>query len=570
MARIPREAPADLRLVESISISTLDPASVSHLQDIRVLIQILEGLMVFDPSRPDPVPGCAASVDVDSGGRRYRYRLRAEARWSNGDPVIADDFLFAWRRAIEPGTRQDYAFFLDFVAGVPEYVAWRHAEISRIGELPGASRRAACDAHLAEADRRFGATVGLAAPSPDIVEIRLSRPVPYWLDLMSNPVFLPLNRRAVEPYRRISDTGLIYYEPGWSRPGRMVCNGPYMLADWRFKRSVRLARNPHYRDAGPAAPRSVEILDVADPNTAWLMYAAGRVDWLPSLDAGFVPELLARSDSPFPIALNRGADRPRRDIHAFPCFGTYFYSFNCLPTRPDGSANPFHDARVRRAFVLAVDAEAVCRSVLRQNEIPAESFIPPDSIAGYPRVAGLAFDPIEARRLLAEAGFAEPRRLPETVISFNNEANHALIAQTVAAMLRANLGVRVRIEGKEGQTFADDKQRHRFHIARASWYGDYSDPTTFLDTLATGNGNNDSGYSDPEYDALLDAAGRAADEGERMRILARAEARIVTETLPILPLFHYVNVYAFDPQRVRGLAPNVRLLIPYKDLEVRR
>lgn len=573
---VPRRPGADLRVVESVSIATLDPAAISVLQDIRVVMQLYEGLTVFDPPASaggagvrKPALGCAERYEVDAAGTVYRFHLRSDARWSNGDAVTPDDFLFAWQRAIEPGTAQDYAFFLDAIAGLREYVAWRRTEIDRIGRLPADRRRAARDQHLAEADRRFKEYVGLRTVGPQTLEIRLEHPVPYWLDLLSAPVFLPLHRATVERFRRIGETGLIFYDARWTKPGATVYNGPFVLDEWRFKRSLTLRRNPAYWDRDRVRLQSVEILDVADPNTAWLMYAAGRVDWIASLEATFTPELVARADSPFATALNHdGLDR--NDIHAFGAFGTYFYNFNCLPELPDGRINPFADPRVRRAFALAVDKQALCKSVLRRAETPAVTLIPPGAIPGYPTVAGLPFDPPAARRLLADAGYPDAALFPEVVIRFNNESYHGLIAQSIAAMFHAHLGVRVRVEGKESQSYREDKQNHRFMIARASWFGDYTDPTTFLDTLATDNGNNDSAYTDPAYDALLRRADAEPDAAKRLALLAQAETRVCRETLPILPLFHYVNIYAFDPARIRSLTLHPRLLVPYKRLEVVR
>jgi len=564
----PHHERADLRLIENVSISTVDPAAVSQLQDIRVAIQVFEGLTAFNPAGGPPRRGCAADWTVDESETEYEFHLRPDAKWSNGDAVTARDFVFAWRRAIEPGTAKDYAFLFESIVGMKAYVDWRHAEIDRIAALPEADRTAARDAHLAEADRRFTDTVAMSADDRTL-RVRLMRPVAYWLDLLSTPVFMPLHEATVRPHRVLDDAGHVFYDPRWMRPGHTVFNGPYVLAGWRFKRSLTLRANPNYWDFNRLAVRSVEILDVQDANTAWLMYDDGRVDMLPSVKAVYTPELVARSDSPFAHALNHTAGG-RSDIHAVGAFGTYFYNLNCKPRLPGGLPNPLARPALRRAIALAVDAEALCRAVLRQNEVPAETLIPPGTISGYPSVSGLPFDPIRARRELAAAGYRSPADVPEIVISYNHESNHGVIAQTVESMLRKNLGIRVRTEGKEAQTFSAAKQVQNFQIARASWYGDYGDPTTFLDVFTTGNGNNDSGYSDPQYDAIIRRAEQTDDPDERLRVLAGAEARLVQETLPLLPLYHDVNVYAFQPDRVRGVVLNPRLLIHYRDLEVRR
>lgn len=564
---------AELRIVEGVSIATLDPAQISWLQDIRVVIQLYEGIFVPSPSG-GVQPGCAeligkAEPDVFARQRTYQFAIRPGSCWSNGDPLTADDFLFAWRRAIEPGTAKDYAFFLDSIRGVPEYVAWRHSEIARIGAIPASARPGAVAAHLREADARFVRGVGLGSEGPAVLRVELSRPVAYWPELLAYPVFLPLHRASVERFRRVGESGVIYTDPRWCKPGNTVYNGPYELEGWRFKRGLRLRRNPFFREAARVRIDSIECADVVDPNTAWLMYDTGAVDWLMSLETSFAPELLARSTSPLPGALNR-TGRDRRDIHAFPAFGTYFYNLNCAERLPDGTPNPLADARIRRAICCAVDRESLCREVTRRGEPAATTLIPPGMIPGYPAPAGLSYDPARARRLLAEAGHADGFSLPEISLLFNTEAEHGLIAQSVAAMLRQSLGLRVRLVGKEAQTYREDKKQHAFMLARASWYGDYADPTSFLSVFTSGNGNNDSAYADPTYDRLLAAADARTEARSRLRALADCEHFLLTTGASLLPLFHYVNIYAFDPERLRGVTLNPRLVIPYGALEVRR
>lgn len=559
----------DLRLIENVSIGTIDPAAISQLQDIRVAIQVFEGLTAFNPEGGEPRKACAADWSVDDSKTNWEFRLRPDARWSNGDPVTAGDFLFAWRRAIEPGTAKDYAFFFELIAGVKEYVEWRHAEIARIAALPAEARPAARDAHLAESDARFRDTVALSTDGSHTLRMRLTRPVAYWLDLLSTPVFMPLHESSVRPFRVLDDSGHVFYDPRWLRPGLTNFNGPYVLSDWRFKRSVTLRANPMHPDQAAVRVRSVEILDVTDSNTAWLMYDDGRVDMLPSVKAVYTPELVERSNSPYPDALNHNVGG-RDDIHAIGAFGTYFYNLNCLPRLPGGKPNPLAHPALRRAIAHSIDRVALCRGVLRQNETPAHTLIPPGTIDGYPSIEGLPFDPAKARAELATAGYRSPSDVPELVISYNHEANHGLIAQTVESMLRKHLGIRVRTEGKESQTFSAAKQVHDFQIARASWYGDYGDPTTFLDVFTSGNGNNDSGYRDSSFDALLAMAEKTDSPASRLQLLSKAEKHLMLETLPVLPLYHDVNVYAFRPNQVRGIQLNPRLLIHYRDLEVRR
>ena len=370
------EPRADFRFINRGSIFTLDPAAMSWMQDIRLALTVWEGLYTYDPETTEPIPGCAFPAEISDGERTYTFRIRPEARWHNGDPVTAHDFVFGWRRAMEPGTAADYAFFFDLIEGVKDYKAWRLSETERIGSIEDAGRqRAARDAHLAEADRRFAETVGIRALDDKTLRVRLARPVAYFLDLCAFSTFLPVHRPSVEPFKIIGDQGVIYYSEQWVKPGNAVFNGPFYITEWKFKQHIRLAKNPHYWNRDAVKLNTIEMVDVEDPNTAWLLYSSGSVDWLSELDTDYAPKLIASSASPFAIATNHsGAER--NDIHAFPAFGTYFYNFNCKEKLPDGQPNPFHDPRVRQAFTMAVDREQLVKEVIRRGNPVATTMVP--------------------------------------------------------------------------------------------------------------------------------------------------------------------------------------------------
>ena len=576
---------AEFVFVNRGTIKTLDPAAMSWMQDIRLALTIWEGLTTYDPQTTKPIPGAARQPEISDDRLTYTFRLRPEARWSNGDAVTAHDFACAWRRAVEPGTAADYAFMFNHIDGVEAYCAWRNAEIERLGALRGAEQRAARDAHLAEADRRWADTVGLKVLGPRTLRVRLRQPVAYFLDLCAFSIFLPVHHASIQRFRTVSPEGLIYYDQQWTKPVNTHHNGPFAMTAWTFKRSIRLKRNPHYWDRANVRLATAEMLSVPDANTAWLMYEAGTVDWLSDLSMDYASRLIKESVSPLPGATNGpgsypGTPKARRDVHAFPAFGTYFYNFNCEPALPDGQPNPWIDPRVRQAFTMAVDKQALVDRVTRKGELPATAFIPPGSIAGYPSVTGLPYDPDRARALMAEAGWRDTdgdgvldrdgRRFPEVVVLFNTGFNHDRIAEAIGQMWREQLGVTTSIKGYDVKTFADYKKRAEYIICRASWFGDYGDPTTFLDMFQSDNGNNDSHYRDAKYDAMLVAAERQPTPELRMQKLAEAETYLVNEGLPLLPLYYYVNAFAFDPDRVRHLYLTPRMMTMLKPVEVRR
>jgi len=563
---------ADFVFVNRGTIATLDPAAMSWMQDIRLALTVWEGLYSYHPVTTEPIPATSLPAEISPDGQTYTFRIRPDARWSNGDPVTAHDFAYAWRRAVEPGTSADYAFFFNLIEGVQAYVAWRYENVERISHLPANQRTAERDMHLREADVRWQ-KVGIDAIDAKTLRVTLERPVAYFLDLCAFSIFLPVHRQSVERFKVIGDTGLIYYDEQWTKPYNTHFNGPFVMTEWLFRRSIKLERNPHYWDHQAVKLSTIQMLDVEDANTAWLMYSAGAVDWLSSLDMDYAPELIRRSASPLPGALNdpnsrRGNTPTRRDIHAFPAFGTYFYNFNCEPKLPDGTDNPWHDRRVRQAFALAVDKQQLVDRVIRRGNLPADTFIPPRSIPNYPTVAGLGFDPARARELLAEAGFTDMSNFPVVEVLFNTGFNHGQIAEAICKMWETNLGVRTAIRGIEVKLFREDKKNARYVVCRASWYGDYGDPTTFLEMFQSENGNNDSHFRDRTYDDMLEEAERQPTPEKRLAKLAEAERYLVNEALPLLPLYYYVNIFALDPDRVANLHLTPRMMTMLKYVEV--
>lgn len=561
---------ADFTFINRGIIGTLDPAAMSWMQDIRMALTVWEGLCRYDPETTTPIPGNAFEPEISDDRRVYTFTLRPEARWSNGDPVTADDFVFGWRRAFEPGTAGDYALFFNLIDGVEAYTAWRHKEVQRIGTIgDDAEKRAARDDHFAEADRRFARIVGIEAIDDKTLRVRLARPVPYFLDLCAFSTFLPVHRASVERFEIVSDNGLVYYDEQWVKPGNAVHNGPFTMTEWKFKQHILLDKNPHYWNRDAVKLRRIKELEVEDANTAWLLYSGGSVDWLSYVKTIYTPRLIAQSDSPLPGTLNH-AGTQRNDIHVVPAFGTYFYNFNCTDTLPGGKPNPFIDPRVRQAFTMAVDKQTLVDQVVREGNDVATTFIPPGTIAGYPDVVGLPHDVTRARTLLAEAGYPDGEGFPEVVLLYNTGFHHGPIGEAIIGMWTRALGVTGRIEGIEGKTFLEHKKNVNYVVCRAGWYGDYADPTTFLEMFETGNGNNDSGYSDPAYDRLLTAARDEIDPDRRMARLAEAEAYLINEGLPFLPLYHDVTICAFDPDRIKNLHLTPRMMTMMYPVEVNR
>ena len=595
---------ADFTYAIGDSIETLDPAQMSWHDENQLAMGLWEGLVSYHPKTLEPVEGVAyVPPRISADGRVYTFELRKDARWSNGDPVTAADFIRGWRRAIEPGIAKDYKFLLlDHIQGAKDYYDWRNQAVGILTHLrdlqdkkkplaevlteepnfleilnifsppsepphwPTIAERFR-QHHLAEMDTEF-ANVGIQALDAHHLQVRLLRPVTYMLDLFGWVTFMPVHE-SIEILRVrddpiVNDLTLWAYDPQWTKPDYhrngypgLVSNGPFYLNQWRFKRYMLLRRNPYYWDQKNVPSATMMVRIITEKNTAWLSYERGEVDWLDYLSTlDFTPTLIEQAKQQI-----------RDDIHVSQSFASYFYNFNCKKRVVNDMPNPFLDARVRLAFTLAVDKEAIVTQVRKLGNPAAYHIVPPNSIVGYECSEGPRYDPARARQLLADAGYPEGKGLGALEILYNTGHDHETPAQAIAEMWRKNLGVEITLRGKEVKTFAEDKKNQRFLIARAGWFGDYMDPTTFLDLMRKDNGNNDSGFYDPDYEALMDEAAATLDPGQRLNILARAENLLLQEQMPILPIYYYVNVHAFRPN-VKGLYTNARDTHPLKHIFV--
>lgn len=584
---------ADLVIIHRSEIFTLDPQRMSYQQDIRAAMALFETLTVLDAESSTPAPGAASSWEISEDGFTYTFHLRPEARWSNGDPVRAGDFIAAWKRAILPDTAADYTGAFFQIDGAEEFFSWR---TERLGRFAAGDRSDAADAQdlWRQTTERFDSTVGLHAPDDHTLVVRLRNPSAYFLDLSTFAVFSPIHPATLDRFTRIDEaTGQVRTDHGWTRPGVLVGNGPYMLERWRYKRDLRLRRNPHYWDAANVDAETIAVLPFEDANTAVLAFDAGGIDWVADVVVEYRADLLeqrrryeARHASEITALREQGLDGDallaalpppdrrageRRSIHAFDAFGTDFFSFNCRPELADGRSNPFHDAAVRRAFALTVDKRLLVEEVTRLRERVSGSITPPDSVPGYTPPDGLPFDPERARRELASAGWedrdgdgliedAEGRRFPTVDLLYSTgNARYQDLSLALRDLWQRLLGVTVELRGKEGKFYKDDLKKGNFMVARGGWYGDFGDPVTFLILSRTGDGNNDRAYSSPRFDALLDAADAELDPEARFEILREAERIIMEEDLPMVPICTYKTLYLYEPGRLRGLMTTPRL-----------
>lgn len=493
-SRIPERA--DLVVINGAEPETLDPALITGQPEGRIAHALFEGLTTFN-AEGRPVPGVAESWEISPDGRIYTFHLRENARWSDGSPVTAHDFVRSWERTLRPETTSAYSYMLFPI---------RNAQAFAEGKLKDFSE------------------VGAAALDNHTLRVELENPTPYFLDLCAFVTYKPV---PVELIEKVGDD--------WIKPEHIVNNGAFLLETWRINDRVRLRKNPQYWNKDNVAMETVDILPISKANTAFNFYESGQADLI--MDKGLTPPSLLDTL------------KTRDDFHAAPFLGIYFIRFNC-------SKPPFDDVRVRRAFSLAIDKREITEKITRAGEVPAHAFVPP-GIEGYVSPEGPERNPELARQLLAEAGFPDGKGFPLTTYLYSEGELNEAIAVELQSMWRQVLGVNVILARQEWKVYLNSLNSLDFGIARSSWIGDYPDPNTFLDMFVTDGGNNRTGWSDPEYDRLIQDATRETDPRKRFAILQQAERILVDTQMPICPLYYYVGIQFYDRTRLGGIEPNL-------------
>jgi len=537
---------ADFVFVESAEYNSRDPQRMTYLADIRLAGRLFETLVDLNFDDMSRNPGAAERWEISEDGRTYTFFIREDAYWSNGDPLTAHDYIYAWRRAIIPDTAAGYAFFLFTIEGAQEYYKFREAQLTayvdKAGETGGSDQEAAelWDEALEKCDE----LVRMRAVDDKTIEVTIKQRTDYFLDLVAFATYMPVHKASVEAAVTYNaETGTRLDDPTyWNDPKRLISNGPYVLEKRKFRQYSYLTANPYYWNREALKNKSLLARIIADDMAMLMAYDQGVVDYVPLVSTGTAHDLVADD---------------RNDVHVVPLAGTYIYNFNCLPKLNNGEPNPLADWRVRRALSSAVDRKQIGEKVTRLNEPPAYSFVPPGSCAGYdpPVEASPVFDPESGRALLKEAGYADGSELKGLSILYNTGSGHENIAQAVKNMWQEHLGVVVTLEGVESKISSQRGRSQDYTIRRAGWYGDYADPTSWLDIRSSLDENNTTKWSNLEFDALLAKAALSQDADQRMQLLRDAEA-IMLKECPHAVLFHYVGVSMFDPDKVKGLVPN--------------
>ncbi|MGN0834512.1 MAG: peptide ABC transporter substrate-binding protein [Candidatus Spyradosoma sp.] len=513
--------------------SALDPQFAQPgVIENRIMLALFEGLVAYDPRTLAPVPAIAESWETSADGRTWTFRLRADAKFSDGAPITSADFLFSFRRILSPKLASPCASL--FFAPV------KNARAFAKGELTDFSQ------------------VGFAAPDARTLVVELESPCPYFLSLACHSSWSVVPAHAILKFGAIDERST-----RWTRPENFVGSGPFRLKSWRVAYRIETEKNPFYRDAARVALAGVRFDAVEDQFAEEKAFNDGQYHVTNTVPPSRVPVLRAEA-SP--------------TLRLDPYLSTAFIRVNCA--RP-----PLDDPRVRRALSLALDRRALAERVMRGGETPAATLVPE---AAYAACAGTAADAsatedvpagaapaesdeahaaarereiAEARRLLAEAGFPGGAGFPRISYLFNTSDGAQFFAQAIQEMWRKNLGVRVELRNQEYKVYRTSLARGDYELARSAWSGDYLDPTTFLELFVSGGHVNWTNWTDARYDALLDAAARERVPAARERLLRDAEA-ILLEAAPIIPTLHSRSKFLLD-RRVRGWFPNLLDIHPY-------
>ena len=471
-----------LHIGNGSEIADIDPQITTGMPENRVITAISEGLTLKDPKTLKVIPGVAERWEISADGMTYTFYIRENAKWSNGDDLTANDFVQSWRRSFLPALGNQYASSLFVIKNARAFY---------------------------EGTVGFD-QVGVKALDRKTLQVQLIAPTSYFLQLLDHHSAFPVHISTIEKYGAIDERGT-----KWTRPENFVGNGAFVPKEWTPNKYISVAKNPYYWDADKVRLNEIRFYPIEKYSVEERMYRAGQLH---------VTYYLPRDKLPLYHAKNDGV------LRSFPNFATYFYRFN-------NTIKPLNDLRVRKALAYSIDRQKIVEFVTKFGQKPAYALTPPDPNSYIPK-AKMPYDPELARQLLSEAGFPGGAGFPKLSIAFNTNDEHEKIAVAIQQMWKKELGITVALDNVEWKVFLDRERQLDYEIDRASWYGDYLDPNTFLEMFTTGNGNNKTGFTNATYDELIRKAALETSAEKRMSYFQQADAILVDE-VPILPIYTY-------------------------------
>lgn len=491
------DPPADLVVINGMEPETLDPALCTGQPDGRVSAALFEGLTRVDPKTAEAAPAIAERWEISPDGKTYLFYLRTNALWSNGEPITADDVVYSWRRVIDPLSAADYAGQLYYVKNGEAINTRKIKDITQLG---------------------------VTAVSPHLVRVELENPTPFFLDLCAFRTLSVVHRKTIETHG-----------DRWLMAKPLPTSGCFTLEQWKVNDKVRLRRNPYHWDAANIRSEVIDLIHLDSATTALNLFETRQADII--WDKTLIPMELM------------DVLKTRPYVHTFKYLATYFVRFNV--TRA-----PFSDPRVRKALAMSVDRRRIAGHIMKAGEEPAGTLVPPGT-ANYQGPEGLSYDPDQARKLLAEAGFPGGKGFPSFHYLFNTAKQHEQVAVELQQMWKKELGISLELRNTEWKVYLADQSAVNFDLSRSSWVGDYNDPNTFLDMFMSPNGNNRTGWKNATYDDLMRRGNQMTDLKARAELLRQAEHLLVAQDVVIIPLFYYAGITFYRPDEVSGIWDNI-------------
>ncbi len=493
--------PVDLTIVSGGDPESLDPAVVTGQPDIRAAAPLFAGLTAPNPETSRPEPCLAESWEISPDGKTYLFHIRPNLHWSTGEPLTAHDFVYSWRRVLAPQTAAPYAGLLYSIVNAKEL---------NTGVITDPEQ------------------LGIKAVQDLLLEVKLMRPTAYFLDICAMTTLSAVPSFTIEKY-----------QDQWIRQDPLPVCGPYQLKGWRLNDSISYIKNPYYWDAEHTQCERIKYLTMSSANTVLNLFLQGEVDivW----DQNLIPTDLRE------IMLER------EDVHPYSYLGLFFIRINV--TRP-----PLNNPLVRQALVLALDKEKLISRAMGKNDKPQASLVS-ERCGTYIPAEGLGYNPALARSLLAKAGYPNGRDFPPISYMFNAASGGAAkLQQKIAIELqqiwKENLNIQIDLRQMEWKTTLSMMSKLEYDICRSSWIADYNDPTSFLDIFRSGDGNNRTGWSNKDYDALLEQASNEVDSQKRNALLREAETILLQKGVPIIPLSCGAGMSCYDDKKLGGIYPN--------------
>lgn len=492
-------------------VASIDPHKTEGVPESHAIRDLLEGLVNQD-ANGKTVPGVAESWET-TDNKTFIFHLRKDAKWSNGDPVTADDFVYSFKRAVDPATASPYSWYLEMTTMVN-----------------------AADIIAGKKDKD---SLGVKALDDNTLEVNLETAVPYFVKMMGHTTVKPVHRATVEKWG-----------DQWTKPEHFVGNGAYVVDKWTVNERLVMKRNPYYWDNEHTVIDQVTYLPIENQVAEMNRFLSGEIQMTYELPL----EHFRRLKKEYPESVN---------VKGNLC--TYYYGFN-------NRKAPFDDVRVRKALSYAIDRDIIANAIMGQGQKPAY-FMTPEITADFnpemPAYGKMTQKEriAEAKKLLADAGFDKSNPLEFTLL-YNTSENHKKIATAIQSMWKTALGVNITLENQEWKTFLDTRRSGNYDVTRSGWCGDYNEASSFLSLMQSNNSSNDQKYHSDEYDAVMEKALNAKSDEEREALYVEAE-KLLARDMPIAPIYQYVTSRLVSPQLGGYPVNNAEDKIYTKDLYIK-